>query len=53
MLAIRAGVRGIRDTADGTLGRRAWAVLGISVAGLWALLVSASLAATTALFLLR
>lgn len=53
VLAIRAGVRGIRDTADGTLGRRAWAVLGISVAGLWALLVSASLVATTALFLLR
>ncbi len=52
-LAIRSGVRGIRDTADGALGRRAWAVVGIVVAGLWALMVSASLAATAALFLLR
>lgn len=52
-LAIRSGVRGIRDTADGALGRRAWAVVGIVVAALWALMVSASLAATAALFLLR
>jgi hypothetical protein len=51
-LAIRAGIRGIRQTRDGVLKRRAWAIAGIVIAGFYALLVGGSFAATAALYLL-
>lgn len=50
-LAIRNGVRGIRQTRDGVLKRRAWAIAGIVISGFYALLVTGSFAATTALYL--
>jgi len=50
-LAIRSGIRGIRQTRDGLLKRRAWAVAGIVISGFYALLVGGSFAATAALYL--
>ncbi len=38
-VSIRFGVRGIRDTADGMLRRRGWAVAGIAISACFALLV--------------
>ena len=49
VLAIRAGIRGIRETSDGRLRRRSWAIAGISVAGFFGLLVTLSLVATAVL----
>lgn len=46
-LAIRYGVKGLRQTRDGMLRRRPWAILGLVVVGLYALLVAGSFAATT------
>lgn len=51
--AIRFGVRGLRDTADGRLRRRGWAIAGIAVAAFFALLVLLSLGLMFALFLGR
>ena len=51
-VAIRYGVVGIRQTRDGMLRRRGWAIAGIVVAGFYGLLVAGSLAATAALYLL-
>lgn len=45
-LAVRAGVRGIRETADGRVRRRGWAIAGIVVAGFFGVLVTLSLVAT-------
>ncbi|MGN6272759.1 MAG: hypothetical protein ACTHMQ_06675 [Protaetiibacter sp.] len=42
--SIRFGVRGIRDTADGMLRRRGWAIAGIAVSACFALLVTLSFA---------
>ncbi|MCS0499277.1 hypothetical protein [Protaetiibacter mangrovi] len=42
--SIRFGVRGLRDTADGMLRRRGWAVAGIVVSSTIALLVTLSFA---------
>lgn len=50
-LAIRSGVRGLRQTRDGVLKRRAWAIAGIVISGFYALLVAGSFAATAALYL--
>lgn len=51
-LAIRAGIRGVRETRDGRLRRRGWAIAGICVASFFGLLVTLSLAATAVLTLL-
>ena len=48
---ISVGVRGIRETRGGRLGRRNWAVLSIVVASLVGLAVAGSLAATLLMFL--
>jgi len=50
--AIRAGIRGLRETAGGAQRRRSWAIVGISVAGLFAVLTAASLIATATISLL-
>lgn len=50
-LAIRSGVRGLKQTRDGVLRRRVWAILGLVVAGFYALLVTGSFVATTLLYL--
>lgn len=50
--AIRAGIRGLRETADGAMRRRGWAIVGIAVAGLFVLLTGGSLIATTTISLL-
>lgn len=50
-LAIRAGIRGLAQTRDGVLKRRAWAVAALVISGWYALLVAASLVATAALYL--
>jgi hypothetical protein len=42
--SIRFGIRGIRDTADGMLRRRGWAVAGLAIAACFALLVTLSFA---------
>ena len=44
--AIRAGIRGLRETADGSVRRRSWAITGIVVAGVFGLLTLGSLVAT-------
>lgn len=49
-LAIRFGVRGLKQTRDGALKRRGWAITGIVISGFYALLVSGSFAATAALY---
>jgi hypothetical protein len=48
---IRAGVRGIRETRDGRLQRRNWAVLSIVIASLVGLVLAGSLTATFLMFL--
>ncbi len=50
--AIRAGIRGLRETADGRVRRRSWAIIGIVVASLFGLLTAGSLVATTTFSLL-
>jgi hypothetical protein len=52
-LAIRSGVIGIRQTRDGRLRRRAWAVAGIIVAAGFGLLVALSLTATALLYVVQ
>ena len=49
-LAIRSGIRGLRETRDGTLRRRGWAVTGIVVSAIWGVLVTLSFAVTTAMY---
>lgn len=51
--AIRFGVRGLRDTADGRLRRRGWAIAGIAVAAFFALLVLLSFSLMLVLLLGR
>lgn len=48
-LAIRAGIRGLRETADGRLRRRGWAIAGIVIASFFGVLVTLSLLATAVL----
>ena len=50
VLAIRRGVQGLRETRDGLLRRRGWAVAAIVISSIWGLLVTLSFAATTALY---
>jgi len=50
-VAVRHGIRGLRQTRDGALRRRPWAIAGLALSGFYALLVGGSLAATTALYL--
>ena len=52
LAAIRAGIRGLGETADGTVRRRGFAIAGIAVAGLFVLLTAGSLLATTTMSLL-
>ena len=51
-VAIRYGVRGLKQTRDGALKRRPWAVIGLVVSGLYALLILGSFVATALLFAL-
>ncbi|PZQ88329.1 MAG: hypothetical protein DI534_12825 [Leifsonia xyli] len=44
--SIRLGIRGIRQTADGMLRRRGWAVAGIVISSILAVLVSLSFLVT-------
>ena len=48
---ISYGVRGIRETRDGRLGRRTWAVMSIVVSSLVGLVLAGSLTATFLMFL--
>ena len=48
---ISYGVRGIRETRDGRLGRRNWAVLSIVVSSLVGLVLAGSLTATFLMYL--
>jgi len=48
---ISYGVRGIRETRDGRLGRRNWAVLSIVVSSLVGVVLALSLTATLLMFL--
>jgi hypothetical protein len=48
---ISYGVRGIRETRGGALGRRNWAVLSIVVSGLVGIVLAGSLTATFLMFL--
>ena len=50
--AIRAGIRGLKETADGTVRRRGWAIAGIVVAAVFAMLTAGSLIATATISLL-
>ncbi|WP_191282352.1 hypothetical protein [Pseudolysinimonas yzui] len=50
-VAIRYGVRGLQQTRDGALKRRAWAIVGLVVSGLYGLLILGSFAATAVLYL--
>jgi hypothetical protein len=52
-LAIRFGIRGLRETRDGQLRRRGWAIAGIVLASCFGLLVTLSLAATALLYALQ
>lgn len=51
VIAIRYGIQGLRQTRDGMLRRRPWAIIGIVVAGFYGLLVVGSFAATAYLTL--
>lgn len=51
VLAVRAGVHGLRETAGGRLARRGRAIAGIVVASFFGLLVTLSLVATAVLAL--
>jgi len=48
---ISYGVRGIRETRNGRLGRRNWAVLSIVVSGMVGIVLAGSLTATFLMFL--
>jgi hypothetical protein len=50
-IAIRYGIRGLKQTRDGVLRRRAWAIVGLVIAGLYSLLILGSFAATAVLYL--
>lgn len=50
-VAVRYGIVGIRQTRDGMLRRRGWAIVGIVVAGFYGLLVALSFGATAVLSL--
>jgi len=50
-IAIRYGVRGLRQTRDGALRRRSWAIIGIVASSFWGLLIAGSFAATAYLSL--
>ncbi len=50
-LAIRTGVRGLRETRGGRMGRRSWAIAGVTVSSLVGLALVVSLIATFVLFL--
>ena len=50
-VAIRYGVRGLKQTRDGVLKRRPWAIVGLVVSGLYGLLILGSFAATAVLYL--
>jgi ribosomal protein L37E len=50
-VAIRYGVRGLKQTHDGVLKRRPWAIVGLVVSGLYSLLILGSFAATAVLYL--
>ena len=50
--AIRSGILGLRETADGALRRRGWAVAGIVIGSVFGILTAVSLVATTAMSLL-
>lgn len=45
--AIRSGVLGLRETADGSVRRRGWAIAGIVIGAVFGVLVTASFVATT------
>ena len=47
-VAIRTGIRGLRETRDGRLTRRRWAIGGIVIGAVFAVLVTSSFAATSA-----
>jgi len=49
-VAIRSGIRGLHQTRDGALRRRAWAIAALVVAGGYGLLLVASFAATAVLY---
>jgi hypothetical protein len=49
--AIRSGVLGLRETADGSLRRRGWAITGIAIGGLFGLLTFGSVVATVTMAL--
>lgn len=51
--AVRFGIRGLRNTADGRLRRRGWAIAGIAIAVALVLIVAASFTAVLVLFVLR
>ncbi|MBX3100306.1 MAG: hypothetical protein KF761_12085 [Salinibacterium sp.] len=50
-MAIRSGVLGLRETADGSLRRRGWAIAGIVIGAVFGALTAGSLIATTVLAL--
>jgi hypothetical protein len=50
--AIRSGVLGLRETAHGRARRRGFAITGIVIGGVFGVLATVSLAATTALSLI-
>ena len=50
--AIRSGVLGLRETADGSLRRRGWAIAGIAIGSVFGLLTAGSLVATMTLALI-
>ena len=50
-VAIRYGVRGLKQTRDGVLKRRPWAIIGLVISGLYSLLILGSFAVTAVLFL--
>jgi hypothetical protein len=50
--AIHSGVRGLRETADGNLRRRGWAIAGIVIGSVFGVLTAGSLVATTVLNLI-
>ena len=52
LAAIRSGVLGLRETADGSLRRRGWAIVGIVIGGLFGVLTAGSFVATTVLNLI-
>ena len=49
-ITVRYGVRGLAQTRDGALRRRAWAIIAIVVAGFFGVLITGSFAATAVLY---